>query len=189
MFLLQTVRLVYSGSFGFGPGTTPLSLLYSPCTGLLAGHKWKAVVRKQLWRWAKCEVAPERQFHGLLRVTRMPFPYTIHWSWKSTTRINTQSHMYSFPFVVHPVLAQTAYLRQVTAFAVGTSVEYCCTALVNKSNKMRNFFTKLSCAFLSIYIHTQQRKSISLHNPWWVSVEKCRNSMVWLMSWSHKRIP
>lgn len=37
---------------------------------------------------------------------------------------------------------------QMNVFAVVTLVvEYCCTALVKKSNKTLHFFTKLSCAF------------------------------------------
>lgn len=36
---------------------------------------------------------------------------------------------------------------QTIVFAVVASVEYCCTALVKKSNKTLHFYTKLSCAF------------------------------------------
>lgn len=63
--------------------------------------------------------------------------------------------MYSWPLTFKKTalsaLSSVSYVGMkafgMKVFAVVTLVEYCCTALVKKSNKTLHFFTKLSCAF------------------------------------------
>ncbi len=108
---------------------------------------------KQLWHRAECVFASELQFHGLLA------PFSIQTlqeqKKKSSYLKDCSSHdMYNWPLTSTDellALSDVSYIGmeafQMIVFAVVTSVEYCCTALVKKSNKTLHFFTKLSCAF------------------------------------------
>lgn len=74
---------------------------------------------------------------------------------KSSYLKDCSSHdMYNWPLTSTDellALPDVSYIGmeafQMIVFAVVTSVEYCCTTLVKKSNKTLHFFTKLSCAF------------------------------------------
>lgn len=108
---------------------------------------------KQLWHRAECVFASELQFHGLLA------PFSIQTlqeqKKKSSYLKDCSSHdMYNWPLTSTDellALPDVSYIGmeafQMIVFAVVTSVEYCCTTLVKKSNKTLHFFTKLSCAF------------------------------------------
>lgn len=108
-------------------------------------------------------VASEIEFHGFLRIPSR----AVSWS-RTIPNLVPYMHVSLRPlfcsWIVHSILAQNSLFG--TAFAVVFVFQYCCTALVNKSNTK-----SLTCAFwvytamqVSCFIDTEFYRNAEWHD-------------------------